>query len=196
MLREKCTPKSLHLTSTNEASAGACSSIETDLSSAAHIQPLQCERYLSLLAGQQLPPAALLVPLDGSGQFMKTVLPDLRKQSVSNRISRVLEFIAANIGSELTVPQLAEVAFLSPRQLARSFKAETGLTPAKAVEFLRLQLARERALTTRQPMKRIAAEFGFTNMERMRRTFSRNLGLPPGRLRKRHSGRVVASTAA
>lgn len=44
--------------------------------------------------------------------------------------------------AKLTVEELADVAALSPRQFARAFRAETGQTPAKAIEQIRLEAAR------------------------------------------------------
>jgi transcriptional regulator GlxA family with amidase domain len=60
----------------------------------------------------------------------------------SDRIQNALSYAEKNLGSALSVDKLAEVASLSPRQFSRAFQAETGQTPAKAIEKLRLEAAR------------------------------------------------------
>jgi transcriptional regulator GlxA family with amidase domain len=83
----------------------------------------------------------------------------------------------------LTVDQLAEQAAMSPRNFARLFAAETGATPAKAIERLRVEAAR--ALLDSQPLQveDVALETGFGDQERMRRAFLRAFGQPPQALR-------------
>lgn len=74
------------------------------------------------------------------GQSQFSALQDLAPDS--ERMRAVLEHIRGNLGTALTVEQLAGVACVSPRQFLRSFKAETGETPAKAVERIRAETAR------------------------------------------------------
>ncbi len=76
--------------------------------------------------------------------------------------------------SDLSVVELADVASLSPRQFSRAFHAETGQTPAKAVEHLRVEAARLMMEEGRHSMDAIADETGFADRERMRRAFLRN----------------------
>ena len=67
---------------------------------------------------------------------------------------------------------------------ARAFAAETGMTPAKAVERLRIEAARERVEATSESIDRIALQTGFSDPERMRRAFLRGFGQPPQALRR------------
>jgi AraC-like DNA-binding protein len=60
----------------------------------------------------------------------------------SDRVQDALDFARNNLRQPLTVEQLAEAARLSPRQFTRAFRAETGQSPARAVENLRLEAAR------------------------------------------------------
>ena len=73
---------------------------------------------------------------------------------------------------------------MSPRNFARRFAEETGVTPARAVERLRVEAARERVEGGRAPIEAIAAETGFGDPERMRRAFLRAYGQPPQALRR------------
>ena len=83
------------------------------------------------------------------------------------------------------------VACLSPRQFGRAFLAETGETPAKAVERLRVEVARQRVERGAEPIEIIAHKIGFTDPERMRRAFIRVLGHPPQSIRRMASPRNV-----
>ena len=89
-----------------------------------------------------------------------------------------------HLGERLTVEQLADRAAMSPRHFARAFLAETGTTPAKAVERIRLETARLAVETSHAPFEHIAASTGFSDAGRMRRAFLRSFGLPPQALRR------------
>jgi transcriptional regulator GlxA family with amidase domain len=79
----------------------------------------------------------------------------------------------------LSVEQLAEQAHWSPRHFSRAFRLETGHSPAKAVERLRLEAARELLEAGHTSIARIAQDSGFVDEERMRRAFVRTFGKPP-----------------
>jgi transcriptional regulator GlxA family with amidase domain len=79
---------------------------------------------------------------------------------------------------------LADAANLSPRQFSRTFRAETGQSPAKAVENLRVEAARVMMEQTRHPIETVASETGFADRERMRRAFLRAFGQPPQVMRR------------
>jgi transcriptional regulator GlxA family with amidase domain len=102
----------------------------------------------------------------------------------SDRIQNALTFAEANLGSSLSVEQLAEAAHLSPRQFSRAFLSETGTSPAKAIQQLRLEAARRMVEQTRHSVDMIAAETGFGSAERMRRAFVISFGHPPQDLRR------------
>ena len=78
---------------------------------------------------------------------------------------------------------------MSSRHFARAFTAETGVTPAKAVERLRLEIARTAVETSDTPLERIAESSGFGDLGRMRRAFLRAFALPPRALRRSAAGR-------
>jgi transcriptional regulator GlxA family with amidase domain len=102
----------------------------------------------------------------------------------SDRIQKALDHVARNLRSELSVDELAAAARLSPRQFSRAFKDETGQSPAKAVENLRVEAARLMMEQGRHSMDVIADEAGFGDRERMRRAFLRTLGQPPQAIRR------------
>jgi transcriptional regulator GlxA family with amidase domain len=97
----------------------------------------------------------------------------------SDRIQNALSYAEKNLRSSLTVDKLAEAASLSPRQFSRAFLAETGQTPAKAVEKLRLEAARLMIEQSHHPIEVVARETGFVDRRRMRDAFLRTFGQPP-----------------
>jgi len=116
------------------------------------------------------------------GQSQHSELLELAPSS--DRIQKAVIFAKAHLANPLTVEELAEVAALSPRQFARAFRAETGQTPARAVEQMRLEAARLMIEETRHPMDQIAREVGFVDIRRMREAFMRQYGQPPQTLRR------------
>ncbi|WP_116028036.1 GlxA family transcriptional regulator [Alloalcanivorax xenomutans] len=102
----------------------------------------------------------------------------------SGRFAELIQWVRAHLSEPLTVECLAERAAMSPRHFARCFMAETGVTPAKAVERLRLEVARNAVETGYASFERIAEEAGFRDPGRMRRAFLRAFELPPQVLRR------------
>jgi transcriptional regulator GlxA family with amidase domain len=102
----------------------------------------------------------------------------------SDRIRAALAFAREHLREALPVDRLAEAARLSPRQFGRAFLAETGQTPAKAVERLRAEAARPRVEDGIEPIEAIALDLGFSDPERMRRAFLRAFGQPPQAMRR------------
>lgn len=102
----------------------------------------------------------------------------------SDRIQKALLHAQRNLQATLSVEQLAEVAHLSPRQFSRAFRAETGQSPAKAVEQLRLEQARIMLAESSHPLEVVARETGFVDGRRMRGTFLRHYGQPPQMFRR------------
>jgi transcriptional regulator GlxA family with amidase domain len=102
----------------------------------------------------------------------------------SDRIRIALNFAREHLAEALPVERLAEAARLSVRQFGRAFRRETGETPAKAVERLRVEAARLRLQSGSEPIEQIALAVGFTDPERMRRAFIKLHGHPPQAIRR------------
>ena len=118
------------------------------------------------------------------GQSQFSTMLDLEPRP--GRIRDALAYAHAHLGEPLSVEQLADVARISPRQFARQFTAETGETPARAVERLRCEAALPRIEETSEPLDQIALQVGFGDIERMRRVCLRIYGHPPQALRRRN----------
>ncbi len=116
------------------------------------------------------------------GQAQFSALLELEPKS--DRIQSALSYAKSNLRKALSVEQLAEVAHLSPRQFSRAFRAETGQSPAKAIESLRVEAARLMIDEGGHSVETVARESGFDDPERMRRAFLRAFGQPPQALRR------------
>jgi len=127
--------------------------------------------------------ARLMIPMLRSGAHPQhSAALDL--QATSDRVATALEFARNNLRRKLTVEDLAEVARLSPRQFSRIFRNQTGCSPARAIEKLRLEAACVLIRQGRLPFETIAGETGFGDEERMRRAFTRDVGQAPRAIRR------------
>jgi transcriptional regulator GlxA family with amidase domain len=102
----------------------------------------------------------------------------------SDRIQRALDYARKHLHRALTVEDLAEAVHLSPRQFSRVFSAETGQSPAKAIEGLRLEAARLMIEQSRHSFDVVAKETGFRDRRHLREAFMRGFGLPPQAVRR------------
>jgi transcriptional regulator GlxA family with amidase domain len=116
----------------------------------------------------------------GQSQFS----PLLELQPPEGRFGELLDHVRRNLKHDHRVDDLAARACMSPRHFARCFRAETGATPAHAIERLRVEAARAALEGGLPSVQRIAEDCGFGNSERMRRSFQRLLGRPPAAFRK------------
>lgn len=116
----------------------------------------------------------------GQSQFSSL----LELKTPNGRFGTLLSWVRENLDKPLNVETLAERAGISPRHFARVFTAETGSTPSKAIERLRLEVARERVQSSGELIERVAEATGFGDAERMRRAFVRAFGHPPQSVRR------------
>ncbi|MGV2292284.1 GlxA family transcriptional regulator [Trinickia sp. YCB016] len=116
------------------------------------------------------------------GQSQHSEMLDLAPKS--DRIQNALNYARKNLSRALTVEELADSVHLSPRQFSRVFTLETGQSPAKAIEGLRLEAARLMIEQSRHPLEVIAKETGFRDRRHMREAFVRGFGVPPQAVRR------------
>jgi transcriptional regulator GlxA family with amidase domain len=116
----------------------------------------------------------------GQSQFSSL----LELKAPAGRFARLLIWARENLDAPLTVEDMAEQAGMSARHFTRAFIAETGATPSKAVERLRIEAARQRVQSSSEAIELVARSTGFRDPERMRRAFIRAFGQPPQSLRR------------
>jgi transcriptional regulator GlxA family with amidase domain len=128
------------------------------------------------------------------GQSQFSALLELEPKS--DRVQSALTYAKQNLHRPLTVEELAEAACLSPRQFSRVFHAETGQSPAKAIENLRVEAARLMMERSRHPIDLVADQTGFADRNRMRRAFLRAFGQPPQVIRRNARGMLLDAEKA
>lgn len=118
----------------------------------------------------------------GQSQFSERLdLPS----GVAAPIRELLDGIVAEPAGDHRLPQLAKRASLSERHLRRLFAAQTGTTPARFTERVRVEAARELLEEDAPTVDAVAAHCGFGSPETMRRAFLRVLGVGPAEYRGR-----------
>ena len=119
----------------------------------------------------------------GQAQFSEA----LSLQSAEDEFGALHDWISRHLADDISLPKLASQAGMSERSFSRHYAEATGLTPARAVERLRVEAARRLLSESRLPVKRISQRCGFGSEETMRRSFLRVLAATPQDYRARFS---------
>jgi transcriptional regulator GlxA family with amidase domain len=144
------------------------------------------EKDFGLEAARMVARKLVMYQRRGGGQSQFSALLEL--DAKSDRVQMALAHARENLAGDLSVEALAEAARLSPRQFSRVFREETGQSPAKAIERLRVEAARLMMETTRHPIEVIARQAGFGDRERMRQAFLRAFGQTPQAIQRASAG--------
>ena len=99
-------------------------------------------------------------------------------------IQSVKDWLSEHLKDRVTVEQLAGQALMSPRNFARVFTRETGITPARYIEKLRLESACRYLTETQLTLETISCECGLTNIDNLRRLFIKHLKITPSDYRR------------
>jgi transcriptional regulator GlxA family with amidase domain len=118
----------------------------------------------------------------GQSQFSAHLAAQTAERSV---IRDVQAHVVAHLHGDLSVPALAAKASMSERNFARVFRTEAGVTPAEFVESARIEAARRRLEESDVPLKKLADEIGYGNVDGLRRAFMRRVGISPKDYRRR-----------
>jgi len=119
----------------------------------------------------------------GQSQFSDVLLA--QKQDRSGAFSDLQAWISNNIQAPLNVEILAKRAGMSPRTFARHYKSRTGVTPAKSIEILRVNKAKQLLEQRNIPIVTVARQTGLFDVQRLRRVFVRNVGVSPHEYRQK-----------
>lgn len=146
--------------------------------------------------GREIPLAVartmVVYPRRPGGQSQFSGYMDLLEAKNRPDISELQTWILGHPGADLGVAVLADRMGMSPRNFSRLFHGETGKTPAQFAERARADAARIKLEQTIVPVEVIAAECGFGNAERMRRTFQRLFNVSPQDYRARFRSTLPA----
>jgi transcriptional regulator GlxA family with amidase domain len=148
------------------------------------------DRDTALLIARHL---VLFVRRPGNqSQFSATLAAQAPAREPLREVQRqVLEDVAG----DHCVEAMAARASMSARHFARAFAAESGITPARYVERVRVEAARRRLEDTLEPIAAVAAACGFGTAETMRRAFLRTLAVAPAEYRRRFNARAPQARA-
>jgi transcriptional regulator GlxA family with amidase domain len=153
-----------------------------------------CDRETALTIARHL---VLFLHRPGNqSQFSATLAA---QQPAREPLREVQRTVIEDVAGEHSVEAMAARAHMSQRHFARAFRAETGMTPARYVERVRLEAARRRLEDSAEPVASIAAACGFGTAETMRRAFLRALDVGPAEYRRRfqsHPSRAAERRAA
>ncbi|MGC1494505.1 MAG: helix-turn-helix domain-containing protein [Sulfitobacter sp.] len=127
----------------------------------------------------------------GQSQFGTSL--QMQSQTSSARFEDLNAWMAQNLTADLSVEGLAHQAAMSPRNFSRLYKEHTGVSPAKAVEAIRLDTACRLLEETDLPLGLIALKSGFVDDERLRRAMMRSFKVAPGEYRQRFNDQLALS---
>jgi transcriptional regulator GlxA family with amidase domain len=118
------------------------------------------------------------------------------QQAQREPLREVQQAVLEDVAGDHSVEAMAARAHMSARHFARAFRAETGVTPARHVERVRLEAARRRLEDTSEPLATVASGCGFASAEVMRRAFLRILHVGPAEYRRRFQAHDTEESAA
>lgn len=104
-------------------------------------------------------------------------------------VAQAQQYVLAHLGEALDVDTLAQLVAMSPRNFARIFVRELGVTPARFIESARLDSARVLLAASDAPLKTIAWRCGFGTADQLRAVFLRRLGVSARQYRQHFSSR-------
>lgn len=157
--------------------------------------PLLEALYTAMLAGVQCPGPASVLYLDSLLEtFMLKLLRDHSNASLRGpkrtemlppyRLRRVIDFIEANLGKELMLNDLAQVAGGSVFHFSRAFKNALGDPPYRYLLRRRIERAKLLLTSSDLSLTTVALSCGFQNSAQFSKAFSRLVGVGPERYRR------------
>ncbi|NNU80453.1 helix-turn-helix domain-containing protein [Halovulum dunhuangense] len=138
----------------------------------------ECGRAMSFAIAK----AGLLPMRRGSSQSRLSAALVMQMEA-SDRFDGMLQWLTESLHVQVTVADLADLAGMSPRTFARRFVERTRTTPARFVETLRAERARQLIETTALPLVRVAERSGLRDEQSLRRAVLKAFGKTPSALR-------------
>jgi transcriptional regulator GlxA family with amidase domain len=129
----------------------------------------------------------------GQSQFSAQLAVQLAERQP---IGELQSFIVEHPEEDLSVEKLADRVGMSPRNFARVFAREVGMTPARFIATVRVETARRLLEESTDGMESICRRSGLGTPESMRRAFLRSVGITPSQYRDRFNRREAAGRIA
>lgn len=122
-----------------------------------------------------------MVRSGGQSQFSPEL--DRKARDTEGRFGLLHDWVTSNLRQNISVDDMAERCGMSSRNFSRQYTATMGTSPARAVEAIRVDAARDLLGATEKSVKVIAVNCGFQDDERMRRAFLRQIKTTPSQYR-------------
>ena len=120
----------------------------------------------------------------GSYGFTHHLERSSHELSTISAIKAPVEYIRQNYHQDISIEELAKLAFLSVSALERRFKKYLSKTPKQFLNEIRLENARRLLIETQQPIMEIAYQCGFSEHSYFSKQFKALFGILPSQLRK------------
>lgn len=109
----------------------------------------------------------------------------------ARKLTAVLDYIAENIEQNMTIHDLAEIAYMHPNYFMRLFKQQIGVPPIQYITRQKIEKAKELLTTTSGSVSAIADQLGFGDLFYFSKQFKKHAGLTPTEFRKHKSGGMI-----
>ena len=127
----------------------------------------------------------------GQAQYVDAPIP----RNQDDNLAPLLQWATANLDRPLTIAELADRQYLTPRTLIRRFRSATGTSPLKWLLAQRLLKARALLESSDESLSRVAERCGLGGEANLRYHFARSIGVPPGEYRRTFKQRSSAGAA-
>lgn len=104
---------------------------------------------------------------------------------------RIIDYIEAHLGEEMSITGLAKEVGLSPDHFARCFAASFGQPPHRYVRQRRIELARRMLTLSSRSIAEISSELGFSDQSHFTRVYRQQTGMTPSQTRSSRNSNVT-----
>ncbi len=162
------------------------------ITSSAGASSLDLSLYLiSRLAGPHLSRmCARVMVIDNSRQAQSPNTIPWHEKAHDPFIEKADAWIRKQPKADCKVELLAAELGVSPRTLLRRFKEQTGETPQQYILDIKMELVRHQLESNRDSIASIAADFGFSDENALRRSFAMHSGISPTQYRKQFHNKL------
>jgi transcriptional regulator GlxA family with amidase domain len=137
-----------------------------------------CGRDIALRVARKL---VIHLKRPGNQKQFGGLLPDY--ELVSPLLVQIRPWLLEHLHENISVDEMAAQCHMSARNFARVFLKETKFTPAKFLEKLRVEMARNYLENSARSLEEIALKCGLGGLVSIRRVFLRHLEISPGTYR-------------